>query len=62
VRPYWRSVQSLESQLCLDQVRRPWVYGLNYYAGRALPDCGAPSGAVAVTDQKIRSFQQGKLR
>lgn len=57
VRPFWRSVQADRSRLCLDQVRRPWVYGLHYYAGRALPSCEGRGDLLPVTDEKIREFQ-----
>jgi len=42
VRGFWRAHPSEISTACVGQeVRREWLYGLNYYAGRALPDCDA---------------------
>jgi len=41
VRGFWRAhAQQLEAaDICVKDVRRDWVYGLNYYAGRPLPEC-----------------------
>jgi 4-amino-4-deoxy-L-arabinose transferase-like glycosyltransferase len=38
-RGIWRQVEQRANDVCLDDLRRDWVYGLNYYAGRALPSC-----------------------
>ncbi|MGI8743552.1 MAG: glycosyltransferase family 39 protein [Bryobacteraceae bacterium] len=35
-RPYWRTHQHIQ---CIDSGTRSWRYGLNYYAGREVPDC-----------------------
>jgi len=41
VRAFWRAHPEA-AQACLDRsVSRTWQYGLEYYAGRALPSCGA---------------------
>ena len=44
VRAFWRThAQQLEAvDICVNNVRRDWAYGLNYYAGRALPECPRP--------------------
>lgn len=48
VRGFWREHPA--SDACLDWVRRDWVYGLNYYAGRVLPSCeGAPPESRRIT-------------
>ena len=39
-RRIWRQLEPQAGQVCLDNLRRDWVYGLDYYAGRALPLCG----------------------
>jgi len=38
-RGLWRQVSSESESVCLGDLKRDWVYGLNYYAGRALPSC-----------------------
>jgi len=35
---WWRIAPEADA-ICLDDIRRDWVYGLDYYAGRALPLC-----------------------
>ena len=41
VRGFWRGHRAEIAGACVDQnVRREWVYGLDYYAGHALPACG----------------------
>jgi len=53
VRAFWRA--SHPAGACLENVRRDWEYGLNYYAGRALPQCGeAETGPrIMVVDQRL---------
>ncbi|MGH9558266.1 MAG: glycosyltransferase family 39 protein [Bryobacteraceae bacterium] len=42
VREFWRANRANASNACVDpNVRREWQYGLNYYAGRALPVCAS---------------------
>ena len=45
-RGFWRTHQDQAAHACLDSsVGRTWEYGLNYYAGHALPRCeGGQSG------------------
>jgi len=38
-RALWRQVAPHAADVCLDHVNRNWEYGLNYYAGAALPEC-----------------------
>jgi hypothetical protein len=38
-RRVWREVSSAPDNVCLGDLKRDWIYGLNYYAGRALPSC-----------------------
>ena len=54
VRAFWRANQTRAAEACLDNVRRDWVYGLNYYAGHALAECGAASRSrIVVRDGKL---------
>jgi hypothetical protein len=39
------------------EVRRDWVYGLNFYAGRALPECTAATRQIVVKDGRLQLFQ-----
>ncbi len=38
-RALWRQVAPHARDVCMDHVNRNWQYGLNYYAGEALPEC-----------------------
>jgi 4-amino-4-deoxy-L-arabinose transferase-like glycosyltransferase len=38
-RALWRQVAPHAAEVCMDRVNRNWEYGLNYYAGAALPEC-----------------------
>jgi 4-amino-4-deoxy-L-arabinose transferase-like glycosyltransferase len=38
-RATWRQIEQRADDVCLGNLQRDWVYGLNYYAGRALPAC-----------------------
>jgi 4-amino-4-deoxy-L-arabinose transferase-like glycosyltransferase len=41
-RAFWRAHQGEIGEACVAaDVPRAWVYGLSYYASRAVPDCGA---------------------
>jgi 4-amino-4-deoxy-L-arabinose transferase len=39
VRGVWREVAAESDSVCLGALKRDWIYGLNYYAGRVLPSC-----------------------
>ncbi len=41
VRGFWRAHRADVAGACVDNIRRDWEYGLNYYAGRALPACSS---------------------
>lgn len=47
-RPRWLALQSQAAGLCFDDPHRDLRYGLNYYAGRALPDCDQSPKPVRV--------------
>jgi 4-amino-4-deoxy-L-arabinose transferase-like glycosyltransferase len=55
VRAFWRThAQQLEAvDICVKDVRREWVYGLNYYAGRPLPECSGTAPQIAVRDGQL---------
>jgi len=40
VRAFWRETEGRAAACCIEAVDRDRRYGLNYYAGRALADCG----------------------
>ncbi len=47
-RTLWHSVASRSSDVCVEALRRDWVYGLNYYANYALPECSVQPRSVRV--------------
>ena len=50
-RAFWRANEAQIQSSCLKNigrdVRRDWVYGLNYYAGRPLPECIGSAQPIA---------------
>ena len=38
-RRLWQSIESRRGDICTGNLDREWRYGLNYYAGKPLPDC-----------------------
>jgi 4-amino-4-deoxy-L-arabinose transferase-like glycosyltransferase len=60
-RGLWLQIGDRAGDVCLGNIKRDWVYGLNYYAGRALPACtdqekplqvaSAPGDRVTVVQQ-----------
>ena len=54
VRSFYRAHASEISGACLDGVRRPLIYGLNYYAGRPLPACAGPAPGPRVAMRSNR--------
>ena len=55
VRGFWRANQSRAANACLDNVRRDSEYGLNYYAGHAMPMCNDAEmrPRIAVKGQRL---------
>ena len=54
VRSFWRSHREAVSEGCVDNVSRTWLYGLNYYAGHEVPQCGSVQGPrIAVRDRQL---------
>ncbi len=47
-RALWWQVAPHVGELCMDHVNRNWQYGLNYYAGAALPECSEHPAAWRV--------------
>jgi 4-amino-4-deoxy-L-arabinose transferase-like glycosyltransferase len=43
VRGFWRAHQAEAANACVENIRRDWEYGLNYYAGHPLPPCSEGS-------------------
>jgi hypothetical protein len=35
----WRQIGGQSGEVCIGDVKRDWVYGLNYYSVTPLPDC-----------------------
>jgi 4-amino-4-deoxy-L-arabinose transferase-like glycosyltransferase len=48
VRGFWRANRAALTDGCFDHVGRAWEYGLNYYVGHELPECGAGSRGVRI--------------
>jgi 4-amino-4-deoxy-L-arabinose transferase-like glycosyltransferase len=57
VRAFWRANAADIQTACLKNVRREWVYGLNYYAARALPECAGTGRQIVVRDGRLQLFQ-----
>ncbi|MCL5745092.1 MAG: glycosyltransferase family 39 protein [Acidobacteria bacterium] len=38
-RPLWREIAPRRDQVCVTEMHRNWLYGLNYYSVTPLPDC-----------------------
>jgi 4-amino-4-deoxy-L-arabinose transferase-like glycosyltransferase len=47
-----REVIRHPGQVCLQDVRRAWEYGLNYYTGSALPPCGSEPRPFRVVQRR----------
>ncbi len=64
VRGFYREAPDAVSEACLDHVNRAWEYGLNYYAGHPLPQCGAgqvAKGRIIVKDRVKDRMQDRRL-
>jgi 4-amino-4-deoxy-L-arabinose transferase-like glycosyltransferase len=57
VRGFWNANASQIESACIKDVRRDWVYGLNYYAGRPLPECAGAQPQVVVRDGQLQVVQ-----
>jgi 4-amino-4-deoxy-L-arabinose transferase len=56
VRGFWRANHDALTGACLDNVNRTWQYGLNYYAGSPVPECGP-----AQAGRKRIGIREGRL-
>ena len=54
VRGFWRAhATEVAAGACVKDVRRDWVYGLNYYAHRSLPACTGNQPQIAARDGRL---------
>ncbi len=44
----WRRIEAHRNQVCVGDVNRAWLYGLNYYSVTPLPDCRSSPRAIHV--------------
>ena len=51
-RPLWRKISPGPGNVCIEEVQRNWIYGLNYYSVDPLPDCD-------VTPKPLHVEQEG---
>ena len=58
VRGFWRTHAQQLDAACVKGVRREWVYGLNYYAGRPLPECSGTMPEIVVRDNQLQLIQR----
>ncbi len=49
IRPLWREVKSRRDQVCVGDLHRSLRYGLNFYSGTPIPDCGDVPNELAIT-------------
>jgi 4-amino-4-deoxy-L-arabinose transferase-like glycosyltransferase len=54
VRAFWRTNAAQIEGACIKDVPRHWVYGLNYYAGRPLPECTGAGVQVIIRDGRLQ--------
>jgi hypothetical protein len=47
-RGLWRQIGGQSGEVCIGDVKRDWVYGLNYYSVTPLPDCEQQGGPLQV--------------
>jgi 4-amino-4-deoxy-L-arabinose transferase-like glycosyltransferase len=57
VRGFWRANAAELQSVCLKDVRRDWIYGLNYYAGRALPECPGADRQIQARGGRLQIVQ-----
>ncbi len=53
VRAFWRRVEPVKDRTCVEEIRRTWRYGLNYYSEVPLPDCSARPASLHITGDGI---------
>jgi 4-amino-4-deoxy-L-arabinose transferase-like glycosyltransferase len=47
-RKLWSQIAGRAAEVCMEPIRRDWRYGLNYYAGAALPECDATPRPIRI--------------
>jgi hypothetical protein len=47
-RGLWRQIGGRAGGVCIGNVKRDWIYGLNYYSVTPLPDCTQQPRALQV--------------
>jgi len=52
-RALWEQVRPHREEVCLGDVGRSLAYGLNYYAGRRLPDCADQPQRYRIEDRQV---------
>jgi len=57
VREFWRTNAAHIENPCVQNVRRDWLYGLNYYAGHPLPECTGTAPRIVVREGRLQLFQ-----
>jgi 4-amino-4-deoxy-L-arabinose transferase-like glycosyltransferase len=55
-RVLWRQVAGKADQVCVDGLNRGLQYSLNYYAGRALPECSQSALPVQIHEERGRPY------
>lgn len=51
-RPLWQSIEPRQRDICTGNMHRNWRYGLNYYAGKPLPDCQVVTKPLTLEQRK----------
>ena len=55
-RAIWAQVDARADQVCVEGINRGLEYGLNYYAGRELPDCAGSPSALHIREAAGRLY------
>ncbi len=57
VRAFWRANATQAEGACMNNLPPPFIYQLNYYAARPLPECGNQSFRIVVIGSKLQMMQ-----
>jgi hypothetical protein len=55
-RSLWRTVESKAGSVCIGNIQRDWLYGLNYYSVTPLPSCAAQPKPFQLRQDAGRPF------
>jgi 4-amino-4-deoxy-L-arabinose transferase-like glycosyltransferase len=58
-RPLWREIAPRASGVCVQDIKRTWRYGLNYYSVTPLPECAAANKPVWVRQAEDKAPELG---